>query len=366
MKYLLVLLLITSFFCNTNCRAVSTKTEADNYGQFSHRSPEVEIKNDTFPPKKIYARYGDIILDRNVGNGALMYISDDERFIISQPWDGLLIYREKNKGDFKIEYYDKNHILLKQIDLKKVNPYKKEKYNLLSDEFESAPTGVTIEKYIMDDTLYVYKKHITEYGTQIRAYDQSSNLVNIMVNKNKRVAVCFDLIPMNQGSVIGWESTIFAYDSLGNLTDKIENLRYDIEHPQITRNGKYLTFTYGNTMDDDFNFLRKYEGAVIFDIKDKRIIYHEQSKIRGDNTIYGFSEPQEDLIFFSKSLQPFSRSRINENRPYRSMIFFDMKKRVKYFKDIKLNEISPRNLTFDKTKEYNQYLDMYDFETSKF
>lgn len=353
---------------NTNsiCTATNSKSQIYDHNKISRKGAESDLINDTFPPRKIYARYGDIILDRNNGHGSFRFQSKDERLIIDQPWDGLLIYREKNRGDYKIEYYDKNHILLKQLDLKKLNPYNKGKYKLLSDKFGFDSGFESVSRYVMDDSLYDFKKHVTEYRTQIRIYDQSSNLVNIMVNKNKQVAVCFDLIPMNQGAVIGWESTIFVYDSLGNFTDKIENLRFDIENPQITRNGKYLTFTYGNTMDDDFTFLRKYEGAVIFDIKDKRIIYHEQSKIRGDNTIYGFSEPQEDLIFFSKSLQPFSRSRINENKPYRSMIFFDMKNRIKYFKDIKLNEISPRNLTFDKTKEYNQYLDMYDFEKSKF
>ncbi len=363
MKYLLVLLLITSFFCNTNCRTVSTKTEADNYKQLSHRSPELEIKNDTFPPKKIYARYGDIILDRNGGNGAYRFQSNDERLIIDQPWDGLLIYRDKHNGDFMLDYYDKNHVLVKQIDLKKINPYNKEKYKLLSDTIGFNSGFESVYRNVMDDTLYDYKKHATEYRTQIYTNTQISNYVNIADNKNKRVAVCFDLIPMTDDLVIGWESSIFVFDSLGNLTDKIENLNYDVNYPQITTDGRYLTFTYGHTMDDDFHYLRKFEGAIIYDIKNKHIVYKEESKIRGGNGIYGFSEAKKDVILLVKKLQP---NKVDEHKPYKCLMFFDMKNRIKYFTEIKLNEISPRNKVFDKSKGRDQYLEMYDYETTKF
>lgn len=363
MKYLLILLVIIFFGGNTNCRTGSTKNEADNYKQLSHRSPEVEIKNDTFPPQKIYARYGDIILDRNGGNGFLKYISDDERFIIDQPWDGLLIYRDKHNGDFMLDYYDKNHVLVKQIDLKKINPYNKEKYKLLSDTIGFNSGFESVYRNVMDDTLYDYKKHATEYRTQIYTNTQISNYVNIADNKNKRVAVCFDLIPMTDDLVIGWESSIFVFDSLGNLTDKIENLNYDVNYPQITTDGRYLTFTYGHTMDDDFHYLRKFEGAIIYDIKNKHIAYKEESKIRGGNGIYGFSEAKKDLILLVKKLQP---NKVDEHKPYKCLIFFDMKNRIKYFTEIKLNEISPRNKVFDKSKGRDQYLEMYDYETTKF
>lgn len=116
-------------------------------------------------------------------------------------------------------------------------------------------------------------------------------------------------------------------------------------------------------MDDDFHYLRKFEGAIIYDIKNKHIVYKEESKIRGGNGIYGFMETGNGLILLSKRLHP---DKIDERKPYQSMIFFDMKNRIKYFTEVKVNETGPRVKKFDNTKGYEQYLDMYDYETTKF
>ncbi len=335
----------------------------------SHHSEQSKVILDTipprkeFPPRKKYAQYGDIILDRNGGHGYLKYISEDGNTIIDQPRDGLLIFRHKYNRDYKLEYYDKKHNLLKSIDLRAINPYNKEKYDLLSETIGFNSADENVARNIIDDTTYDYKKHVTEYRTLIYALHQESNTVNFADNKNKRVLVCFNLIPMADDMVIGWESTIFVFDSLGNLTDKISGLKYDVSHPKITQDGKYLIFSYGNTMDADMTFLTKYEGAIIYDIKKNQIVYSEKSNVRGYDVIYGYSEVKKGLIFLNKNLQPYNK---DETKPYFTYTFFDMTKRIKYSKDISENELKLKSKNYNRSRGSDQYLEMFDFEVTKF
>jgi len=342
--------------------------EVDLY-QASQYSEQSKVIMDTipprkeFPPRKKYAQYGDIILDRNGGHGYLKYISEDGNTIIDQPRDGLLIFRHKYNRDYKLEYYDKQHNLLKSIDFRAINPYTKEKYPLFSEKIGFDAAGENIGRNIMDDTTYDYRTQVTEYRTQSYAYHQVSNRVNYADNKNKRVLVCFNLIPMAHDVVIGWESTIFVFDSLGNLTDKISGLKYDVSHPKITQDGKYLSFTYGRRMDADLTFLTKYEGVIIYDIKKNQIVYSEKSNVRGFDVIYSTFEAKKGLIFVKKNLQP---SKIDESKPYLNYKFFDMTKRIKYSADVMFDELNRRNKVYDKSRGSEQYLELFDFEVTKF
>jgi hypothetical protein len=245
----------------------------------------------------IYATYGNVILDRIMSPGVYFYQSKDESLRINQPWDGLLIHWTNKRGDEKVEYYDKKHNLIKTINLWEITPYTKDNYPLLSDKQVFNSEYESISRGVQDDTTYDYRKDVTEYRTQIDVFAQSSGLAP----PNKNIIVQFTLIPMHKDIVIGWNTTLVVFDSTGNEINRLDDVEFDVSYPVCTRDGRYLAFTYGTTMDNDFSFLRKSEGIRIYDLSSKDVIYEDMGH-RGLSPAYtAFGSTPNGLFFISKT-----------------------------------------------------------------
>lgn len=290
------------------------------------------------PEKKIYAQYGEIKLDKIYSKGVYKFISDDESFEYKQPWDGLLIHWNNIKGDNKIEYYNKNHELLKTINLCDYNPYIKDKYPLLSENMGYSAGFERVANGIQDDTTYDYFKHAKEYRTMVSTYPQYNNSSNLLDNKNKHIVVLYDLIAMNMNTVIGWESSLFILDSMGNEVGKLDGLNYDVSNPIISKDGKFLGFCYGSsTMDANFNFLRKFEGVCIYDLEKKNEIFEETTKIRGSGSTYGIGETKEGLLYLVK-IHYDNQGRKGNGEIFNTYFLFNLKTGL-FIKEISLMTI---------------------------
>ena len=351
MKYLFILFFLVFLCNNSTCSAPRSKSQTDNYEKINHRGAGITIKNDTFPKKKIYAQYGDIILDQIIDPGEYRYISEDESIQIDQPWDGVLIHQTLENGDEKIEFYDKNHNLLKTIDLDKLNPYTVDKYPLLSSTRGFSGGVESILKHVMDNPNP--KQEVSEYRKDTEVFSQDNYFRNIK-NTNKHLVVKFDLIKM-YSDLVGWECTFVVFDSLGNETGRLENVKYDCAYPEVTLDGKYLGFTYGNTMDDHFHHLFKNEGVKIYDLTSKSIIYEEISDSRGGNPSFGLTQTEDGLFRIYRELQ--------NNKDFHSTYkYLDCVNRLLLEKSFKISDFQE----FGKCKSDKQILETFNFEKHQF
>lgn len=344
-------MLIVFFGGHANCSTIYLKSLTANNEEINSNMSGIEIKNDTFPKKKIYAQYGDIILDQVIDPGEYRYISEDESIQIDQPWDGVLIHQTLENGDEKIEFYDKNHNLLKTIDLDKLNPYTVDKYPLLSSTRGFSGGVESILKHVMDNPNP--KQEVSEYRKDTEVFAQDNYFRNIK-NTNKHLVVKFDLIKMYTDILVGWECTFVVLDSFGNETGRLENIKYDCAYPIVTKDGKYLGFTYGSTLDDHFHHLFKNEGVKIYDLTLKKIIYEEISDSRGGNPSFGLT--QEDEMF--RILK-----RCHDKSEFvRTYKFLDCTNRILLKKDFKQSDL----IEFGKCKSDKQILETFNFEKKQF
>lgn len=305
--------------------------------------------------KTIYAQYGDIKLDRTHSKGIYDYKSEDGLVRINQPWDGLLIHWSSEKGDHKLELYDKNHKLIKTVDLYSLNPYTIENYPLLSNKLGFNSEYEQISRNIQEDKNFDYRKIATEYRTQVSAYAQYNDYTN---NKNKHIVLQYDLIPLQDNIVIGWNTTLIILDSLFNKIGELVDIEYDVSESIVTQDGDVIAFKYGNTMDNEFNFLRELEGFAIYSLNSKELIYEEKSIKRGFDVSFGISESKEGMIIASK--------KYHRNKDIiLTYCFYDVKNKYKYFKDFNEKELVELGHKYDKSKGKAQMLELFNFKKQK-
>jgi hypothetical protein len=351
MKKIIWLLFLIHGFLNINCYSNNTFRNQEATLLDNQNYSKEGFNKDTFPKQKIYAQYGDIILNQHVDPGHYRYISEDESIQIDQPWDGILIYNFISLGTWKIEFYDKDRVLKKTIDMESLNPYTKAKYPKMSekiglwgeDEFFNG---------IMDKKDKVFE--ITEYRRSMYIIPQDDYFRDIR-NTNKHIVLHYNLIPMNANTIVGWESTLIILDSIGKEISRLEGLKYDCKDIVVSTDGKYLGFIYGNTMDNEFSHLFINEGINIYDLSSKQIIYNEKSESRGGNPTFGLSVCDNGMLRIFKNYQ-------DKTKFDRSYKFIDCNSKILYEKEFSTEELKD----LSKCKTNSQLQSLFQFNQKKF
>ena len=177
---------------------------------------------------------------------------------VAQFGSNILEYRQNHnqinpERPKKLEFYNKSGKLFKTIYHDKINPYIKYK-NLNWGGIDYADThhGFANQKPTEADN-YIFNS-TTKYS-------------------NGYLLLFFELFSLKSNLVIKAETTIFVLDTEGNIYKKMM-LPHITERPEISEDGKFLSFAYSSNTDNPLDFNKN--GCVkIYDLILNKIFYEE-------------------------------------------------------------------------------------------
>lgn len=271
-------LLVTALGCLGQSHPDQQQTSTTGFAQQN---------NDT---SKIH-QYGDYVLLRNQVNIFEAKIRlDSEYFKIKEAYPGILVFEKLGKGNYpgdnvRVEYYDINTKKLKtKIDLTKVSPYNRKAYeNLITGAYNFSYFGFPVPPD--SNCIFPQLPKPDVYSTFNYIYEASFG---------GYMCASFQLIKLTKSSdVVGWEQTFVIYNPNGQEIVR-RKLNHSVKCPYVSRDGKYLMFTYGN--DSKVN---PFEPCIamleIYDIQQQKTIW----EFKGDkNEMTDCPVEREQSVYF--------------------------------------------------------------------
>lgn len=187
----------------------------------------------------------------------------------------------------KIEFFNKSGKVFKTLVHDKINPYIKYK-NLKWDGIDYADRhhGFANQKPMEADN-YIFHS-TTKYS-------------------NGYLFIYFHLFSLIENLVLKGETTLFIFDTKGNVCRKIV-LPHIIEKPEITEDGRYLSFGYGSATENPLDF-NKNGYVQIYDLFARKVFYEEYGT--KEYTLYGvFLDENTELYNIDIDLKKNTKDRI--------------------------------------------------------
>ncbi len=303
----LTLLVLTLFFTGFLCKNSSTSKSIDN---------SFQSKEQAMP-----------------ATGVLPEITNSERIVY--------IYDKSNSYVTEIHFYHKNDII-KKVNIHNLNPY---------NELQLMEDGVTESmhtNYIIDSDKNNYK---SVFPKDYPCVPTSVNSSSVVYEKgSKFTCIAFRCYLYSDEYVIDQKSTLYVFNSLGEVVTIFRDLATHASLPFINTDGTYLVFSY--TDFKDCKAMPKDKGYYIYSTK-------TNEKVIWDNT-EGISYA---YLIDGNMVMATKKDRQKKIKEYK---FYDLKNRVFYHgalsKDIysniirfEIDKIIVKENKINKEKKYTDY-----------
>jgi hypothetical protein len=246
----------------------------------------------------------------------------------------------------KLEYYDSTYTrLLNTFDIRKDNPYTKEKNPKIEiEQFYDAEIGFARSQD---------SSEATTYWTYVKAHTCENGYTGIAYQLHHR---------NRNNALIKIESDLVVLNSEGLMIFRERGLDFEASPTLVTHDGLYFVVQFGAITDmQNYPQKLKNRGFRIYDIVLKKIIYEEQAKSPLGYYDAVVEDAESSLVISSKRENEFDDSK-------NTIRLFDLNQRKVYVRDFSVDEW--REVTFRWQREgwssYEKLIENYSFTVQNF
>lgn len=278
-------------------------------------------------------------------------ISEVEKGILFyEKFGDVVIYHDRPLAarplPFKLEYYDSTYTrLLNTFDIRKDNPYTKEKNPKIEiEQFYDAEIGFA---HSIDSSSAVI------YWTYVKVHTCENGYIGIAYQLHHR---------NRNNALIKIESDLVVLNSEGLMVFRERGLDFEASPTLVTHDGLYFVVQFGAITDmQNYPQKLKNRGFRIYDIVLKNLIYEEQAKSPLGYYDAVVEDAESSLVISSKRENEFDDSK-------NTIRLFDLNQRKVYVRDFSVDEW--REVTFRWQREgwssYEKLIENYSFEVQNF
>lgn len=282
LSFLSVLVLILVGFTLCGCRKGSTKFSQSEMQPTDQISSEKDVMLDSlYGPHDVYMPPHDDELDKRIRKAVADIVDTNKIYQIYQYADHHVVHILDRGDQTKtgIVYVTEDLTELNYVTLVGANPY--------SCDFPSDTTYLGFPIY---DVRGVSKEEIKSKISKIR-WDNSGepshiytrSVVSEFAPTYMVRGYCFNVLGAKGPMAV--QSKIYVEDKKGNYIDSIELIGYEMWHPSITDDGRFLAYEYGRAYPEEGGG-QETAHFTIYDIENKVHIYEIKDFTKYGNSIF--------------------------------------------------------------------------------